>query len=150
MRKAGYNGTITELLRKRIQLTRYQSTLFSMHYSDYVTYVRANRGSALSINGAKPANYWLPNGSAELAGLFRCNLKIIQDRTTWDCTALFAFRLPLSSNVMTCFIPFFKFIWFWRNKKNLFDKPWGSDPGVRQFSFWTFPREACWCINDFL
>ncbi|KAI3408775.1 AMMECR1 domain-containing protein [Psidium guajava] len=57
MRKAGYNGTITELLRKRIQLTRYQSTLFTMDYSDYVTYVRVNRGLAPSINGVKPANY---------------------------------------------------------------------------------------------
>ncbi|KAF7852151.1 hypothetical protein BT93_L0541 [Corymbia citriodora subsp. variegata] len=57
MRKAGYTGTITESLRKRIRLTRYQSTKFAMHYSDYVTYVRANRGSAPSINGARPANY---------------------------------------------------------------------------------------------
>ncbi|XP_071738828.1 uncharacterized protein At2g38710-like [Rutidosis leptorrhynchoides] len=41
MRKAGFNGTITESVRKRIQLTRYQSTLFTMHYGDYVSYVKA-------------------------------------------------------------------------------------------------------------
>lgn len=54
MRKAGYNGTITEYLRKRIKLTRYQSTIFSMHYSDYVSYVRTTRGAAPSIAGIKP------------------------------------------------------------------------------------------------
>ncbi|KAL3718064.1 hypothetical protein ACJRO7_003239 [Eucalyptus globulus] len=57
MQKAGYSGTITESLRGRIRLTRYQSTLFTMHYSDYVTYVEANRGAAPSINGVRPANY---------------------------------------------------------------------------------------------
>lgn len=58
MRKAGYNGDITEALRKRIRLTRYQSTLYSMHYSDYVSYVRETRGAAPSIVGAKPADHW--------------------------------------------------------------------------------------------
>ncbi|KAI5648385.1 hypothetical protein M9H77_34390 [Catharanthus roseus] len=53
MRKAGYTGTITESLRKRIRLTRYQSTLFTMHYSDYVAYVKTTRGSPPSINGVK-------------------------------------------------------------------------------------------------
>ncbi|KAL8241231.1 hypothetical protein R6Q59_014586 [Mikania micrantha] len=43
MKKAGYNGSITESVRKRIQLTRYQSTLFTMHYSDYVSYVKKTR-----------------------------------------------------------------------------------------------------------
>ncbi|KAA8534566.1 hypothetical protein F0562_032083 [Nyssa sinensis] len=43
MRKAGYNGTISESLRKRIRLTRYQSTIFTMHYSDYISYVRTTR-----------------------------------------------------------------------------------------------------------
>ncbi|KAK3407937.1 hypothetical protein EUGRSUZ_J00268 [Eucalyptus grandis] len=57
MQKAGYSGTITEPLRRRIRLTRYQSTLFTMRYSDYVTYVEANRGAAPSINGVRPANY---------------------------------------------------------------------------------------------
>ncbi|KAK0593070.1 hypothetical protein LWI29_030281 [Acer saccharum] len=56
MRKAGYNGTITESLRKRIRLTRYESTLFTMHYSDYASYVKATRGAAPSIVGAKPSN----------------------------------------------------------------------------------------------
>ncbi|KAG8390807.1 hypothetical protein BUALT_Bualt01G0122000 [Buddleja alternifolia] len=57
MRKAGYNGTITEQLRKRIELTRYQSTLFTMSYGDYVAYVKTIRGAAPTINGAKPGNY---------------------------------------------------------------------------------------------
>jgi len=58
MRKSGYNGTITESLRKRVRLTRYQSTLFTMNYSEYVAYVKATRGAAPSIDGAKPGNYW--------------------------------------------------------------------------------------------
>ncbi|KAK6164179.1 hypothetical protein DH2020_001043 [Rehmannia glutinosa] len=53
----GYNGTITAQLRKHIQLTRYQSTLFTMNYSDYVAYVKTTRGAAPTINGAKPGNY---------------------------------------------------------------------------------------------
>ncbi|KAF2318206.1 hypothetical protein P3X46_025221 [Hevea brasiliensis] len=57
MHKAGYNGHITESLRKSIQLTRYQSTLFTMTYSDYVSYVKAARGAAPIINGAKPTNH---------------------------------------------------------------------------------------------
>ncbi|KAL8538934.1 hypothetical protein ACS0TY_000797 [Phlomoides rotata] len=57
MRKAGYNGTITTQLRKRIQLTRYQSTLFTMLYGEYVAYVKTTRGAAPTINGAKPGNY---------------------------------------------------------------------------------------------
>ncbi|XVE68596.1 hypothetical protein DITRI_Ditri09bG0081400 [Diplodiscus trichospermus] len=53
MRKAGFNGHITESLRKRIKLTRYQSTLFTMHYSDYVSYIKATRGAAPSTVGVK-------------------------------------------------------------------------------------------------
>lgn len=54
IRKAGYNGTINDSVRKRIQLTRYQSTLFTMHYSDYVNYVKTTRGTAPSVAGSKP------------------------------------------------------------------------------------------------
>ncbi|XP_047977777.1 uncharacterized protein At2g38710-like [Salvia hispanica] len=54
IRKAGYRGTITEQLRKSIQLTRYQSTLFTMPYSEYVAYAKTTRGVAPTINGAKP------------------------------------------------------------------------------------------------
>ncbi|XP_062029937.1 uncharacterized protein At2g38710 [Rosa rugosa] len=54
MRKAGYTGTITESLRKRIRLTRYQSSLYTMHHSDYVSYVKASRGAATS--GSKSSN----------------------------------------------------------------------------------------------
>ncbi|KAD5961878.1 hypothetical protein E3N88_13351 [Mikania micrantha] len=49
MKKAGYNGSITESVRKRIQLTRYQSTLFTMHYSDYVSYVKKTREGTPSV-----------------------------------------------------------------------------------------------------
>ncbi|KAG6437524.1 hypothetical protein SASPL_102442 [Salvia splendens] len=54
IRKAGYRGTITEQLRKSIQLTRYQSTLFTMPYSEYVAYAKTTRGVAPTINGVKP------------------------------------------------------------------------------------------------
>ncbi|RWW06874.1 hypothetical protein BHE74_00042655 [Ensete ventricosum] len=54
MRKAGFNGTINESLRKRLHVTRYQSTLYTMHYSDYASYVKTIRGAAPAINGAKP------------------------------------------------------------------------------------------------
>uniref|UniRef100_A0A2P2JMH2 AMME syndrome candidateprotein 1 protein n=2 Tax=Rhizophora mucronata TaxID=61149 RepID=A0A2P2JMH2_RHIMU len=58
MRKAGYNGLITEVHRKSIRLTRYQSTLFTLTYSDYVSYVRATRGGvAPSINGFRHVNH---------------------------------------------------------------------------------------------
>ncbi|XVF82741.1 hypothetical protein PTKIN_Ptkin16aG0073800 [Pterospermum kingtungense] len=52
MRKAGFSGPIMESLRKRIKLTRYQSTLFTMHYSDYASYVKATRGAVPYIVGA--------------------------------------------------------------------------------------------------
>jgi uncharacterized protein (TIGR00296 family) len=58
MCKSGYNGAITESLRKRIKLTRYQSTLFTMLYSEYVTYVKATRGSPpATVATAKSGNY---------------------------------------------------------------------------------------------
>ncbi|KAL3645295.1 hypothetical protein CASFOL_010475 [Castilleja foliolosa] len=57
VRKAGYRGTINGELYKRIQLTRYQSTLFTMHYSEYLAHVKATRGAAPTIDGAKPGNY---------------------------------------------------------------------------------------------
>ncbi|XP_027365408.1 uncharacterized protein At2g38710 isoform X2 [Abrus precatorius] len=53
IRKAGYNGPITESLRKSIQLTKYQSTLFTMHYGEYVSYVKQTRGEAPSIVATK-------------------------------------------------------------------------------------------------
>ncbi|KAL1827939.1 hypothetical protein DCAR_0207149 [Daucus carota subsp. sativus] len=56
IRKAGYNGAITESLRKQIRLTRYQSTLFTMHYSEYTNYVKTTRGATPSLAGAKPSN----------------------------------------------------------------------------------------------
>ncbi|WCJ19105.1 hypothetical protein M5689_001410 [Euphorbia peplus] len=53
VRKAGYGGHITEALRKSIRLTRYQSTLFTLTYSEYLAYVKKNRGAGSSINGVK-------------------------------------------------------------------------------------------------
>lgn len=57
MRKSGFNGAITESLRKRIRLTRYQSTKFTIDFSEYVTYVKDTRGDVPTINGLKPGNY---------------------------------------------------------------------------------------------
>ncbi|XP_022956210.1 uncharacterized protein At2g38710-like isoform X2 [Cucurbita moschata] len=53
IRKAGYNGAITESLRKRIRLTRYQSTLFTMHYGEYVSYIKNTRGTTPRVVGVK-------------------------------------------------------------------------------------------------
>lgn len=57
VRKAGYNGVITEAVRRRINLTRYQSTLFSMHYSEYLSYVKATRGVGPGINGINKPSF---------------------------------------------------------------------------------------------
>jgi AMMECR1 domain-containing protein len=60
MRKAGYNGTITDSLRKKLRVTRYQSTLYTMHYGEYAAYVKKNRGAAPEINGAPIINGFKP------------------------------------------------------------------------------------------
>jgi hypothetical protein len=60
MRKAGYQGTITESLRKKIKVTRYQSTLCTMHYGEYVAYLKKNRGAAPSISGVPAVNGFKP------------------------------------------------------------------------------------------
>eukprot|EP00246_Nothoceros_aenigmaticus_P006325 TRINITY_DN19152_c0_g1_i1.p1 TRINITY_DN19152_c0_g1~~TRINITY_DN19152_c0_g1_i1.p1 ORF type:complete len:208 (-),score=25.00 TRINITY_DN19152_c0_g1_i1:248-871(-) len=44
VRKAGYTGVITDSFRKKFRVTRYQSSWFTMHYSDYVSYVETARG----------------------------------------------------------------------------------------------------------
>ncbi|XP_068660194.1 uncharacterized protein At2g38710-like [Aristolochia californica] len=54
MRKAGYNGPITESLRKRVRVTRYQSTLYTMRYSDYASYVKRTRGAVPAVAATKP------------------------------------------------------------------------------------------------
>ncbi|XP_048428610.1 uncharacterized protein At2g38710 isoform X3 [Pyrus x bretschneideri] len=51
MRKSGYNGSITESLRNRIRLTRYQSSLCTMDHNDYVSYVKETRGGAPCVVG---------------------------------------------------------------------------------------------------
>ncbi|KAF9598597.1 hypothetical protein IFM89_028266 [Coptis chinensis] len=53
MRKAGFNGTITESLRKQIRLTRYQSSVYTMNYSEYSSYVEVTREEAPTVNGVK-------------------------------------------------------------------------------------------------
>ncbi|KAJ7284220.1 hypothetical protein O6H91_01G086900 [Diphasiastrum complanatum] len=45
VRKAGYVGPITESLRRKFRITRYQSSLYTMNYSDYVSYVKRARGA---------------------------------------------------------------------------------------------------------
>ncbi|TQE04509.1 hypothetical protein C1H46_009925 [Malus baccata] len=52
MRKSGYNGSITEPLRKSIRLTRYQSSLCTMDHNDYVSYIKETRDRAPSLVGA--------------------------------------------------------------------------------------------------
>ncbi|WOL06306.1 hypothetical protein Cni_G15038 [Canna indica] len=54
MRKAGYNGSISESLRNRLRIRRYQSSLYTMQYRDYASHVKTTRGTAPTINGAKP------------------------------------------------------------------------------------------------
>ncbi|XP_072962065.1 uncharacterized protein At2g38710-like [Typha angustifolia] len=61
MRKAGYNGAISESLRKKLRVTRYQSTLYTMHYSDYASYVKTTRGAELTVNGTPIINGFKPN-----------------------------------------------------------------------------------------
>ncbi|XP_072987026.1 uncharacterized protein At2g38710-like [Typha latifolia] len=63
VRKAGYNGVINETLRRELGVTRYQSTLYTMHYNDYASYVRMNRGAAPEINGASTTNGIMTNYS---------------------------------------------------------------------------------------
>ncbi|KAG0460665.1 hypothetical protein HPP92_020561 [Vanilla planifolia] len=55
MRKAGYNGAITEALRMRLRITRYQSTIYTMHYSEYISYVKTKRGRHNQVNGVRPS-----------------------------------------------------------------------------------------------
>ncbi|KAF6171934.1 hypothetical protein GIB67_011831 [Kingdonia uniflora] len=54
MRKAGYNGAITESVHNRIRLTRYQSTIYTMHYSEYLSHVKRIGGEAPVVAGFKP------------------------------------------------------------------------------------------------
>jgi AMMECR1 domain-containing protein len=46
VRKAGYMGPLTESMRCKFRITRYQSSLCTMHYSEYAAYVKHIRGSA--------------------------------------------------------------------------------------------------------
>ncbi|KAI3837064.1 hypothetical protein MKW98_005397 [Papaver atlanticum] len=57
MRKAGYKGAITESLRKQIELTRYKSTIYTMSYDDYMSYIKTARSATPSAVDLKPSNY---------------------------------------------------------------------------------------------
>lgn len=46
MRKSGYMGPITDSLRRKLRLTRYQSSLFTLSYSTYEEHVAKTRGHA--------------------------------------------------------------------------------------------------------
>jgi uncharacterized protein (TIGR00296 family) len=56
IRKAGYSGPISDSLRRRLRITRYQSSLFTMTFHDYVQYVELNRGYTPIAPG--PVNRW--------------------------------------------------------------------------------------------
>ncbi|KAH9566094.1 hypothetical protein CY35_04G112100 [Sphagnum magellanicum] len=45
VRKAGYMGPLTESMRRKFRITRYQSSLCTMHYSEYAAYVKRIRGA---------------------------------------------------------------------------------------------------------
>uniref|UniRef100_A0A7N0TQC8 AMMECR1 domain-containing protein n=1 Tax=Kalanchoe fedtschenkoi TaxID=63787 RepID=A0A7N0TQC8_KALFE len=53
MRKAGYSGRITDSVRKLITLTRYQSSMYTMHFGEYVAHVKSARGVSPSIRGLR-------------------------------------------------------------------------------------------------
>lgn len=46
MRKSGYMGPINDALRRKLRVTRYQSSLFTMSYAMYEEYVTKTRGHA--------------------------------------------------------------------------------------------------------
>ncbi|GAB2215843.1 hypothetical protein Drorol1_Dr00020247 [Drosera rotundifolia] len=56
MRKARFNGAITESLQKCIRLTSYESSVYTMHYDEYASYVKATRGPAPNLVGSKSGN----------------------------------------------------------------------------------------------
>ena len=116
MRKAGYNGTITESLRKHVRLTRYQSTLFTMQYSEYVAYIKATRGAAPSIVGAKPGNHWFFQiAFAKTTKLIWSKTKeLLKRKKNWVGINMFVYQPRHPSNCCDLSILFFKFIWFWR------------------------------------
>lgn len=56
IKKAGFTGPITESLRRRVRLTRYQSSLFTLHYTEYVAYCKQTRGDEVfQVHGAAMA-----------------------------------------------------------------------------------------------
>lgn len=49
IRKAGYSGPITDTLRRRSRITRYQSSFCSMTYNEYVRHVETTRNARVPI-----------------------------------------------------------------------------------------------------
>jgi len=50
IRKAGFTGTITESLRRRVRLTRYQSSLFTLHLRRSGGLLQSRRGPPRCCN----------------------------------------------------------------------------------------------------
>jgi len=65
LRKSGYNGRITDRIRNRIVLTRYQSAKYVITYQEYLQYISENptKYSTIHENGK-------PNGSKQLIDEF--------------------------------------------------------------------------------
>lgn len=58
VRKAGYLGPITDALKSKLKVTRYQSSLFTLTYAAYVDYVKRTRtvaGVSTSRSSARVA-----------------------------------------------------------------------------------------------
>eukprot|EP00850_Spirogloea_muscicola_P003273 SM000013S26442 [mRNA] locus=s13:402583:403857:+ [translate_table: standard] len=49
VRKAGYLGPISDSLRRKLRITRYQSSLYTLSYHEYVEYVLRTRGTVPSL-----------------------------------------------------------------------------------------------------
>eukprot|EP00271_Cylindrocystis_brebissonii_P005345 TRINITY_DN17352_c0_g1_i1.p1 TRINITY_DN17352_c0_g1~~TRINITY_DN17352_c0_g1_i1.p1 ORF type:complete len:209 (+),score=30.23 TRINITY_DN17352_c0_g1_i1:723-1349(+) len=49
VRKSGYSGPITDALRRKLRITRYQSSVFTLHFADYVDYVERSRGYTVPV-----------------------------------------------------------------------------------------------------
>lgn len=46
MRQSGYMGNITESLPEGVRIIRYQTSVYSMHYTEYVTFAMKTKGEA--------------------------------------------------------------------------------------------------------
>ncbi|KAJ3039016.1 AMME syndrome candidate protein 1 protein [Rhizophlyctis rosea] len=53
LRKGGFDGKITDNVRKAIKLTRYQSSKCTVTYAEYVAYKKLKRPEAVSVMNGK-------------------------------------------------------------------------------------------------